>query len=87
MPGWAKHGLTKSIRTFARHEANLFEHNQLTQHRRLGLTKRTHEFRNAYPTTVRFREQIQQSKVIETDAMVYAQLVVKLELQAGVGTV
>jgi hypothetical protein len=58
-PSWAKHGLTKSIRTFSHHEANLFEHDQLTQHRRLGLTQRTHEFRNAYPTTVRFREQIQ----------------------------
>ena len=86
-PGWAKHGLTISIGTLAHHEAYLLEQNQLTLHSRWRLTQRTHACRNAYPTTVRLREQIQQRKVIETDAMVNAQLVVKLELQAGVGTV
>jgi len=86
-PGWAKHGLTISFRTLAHNKAYLLKQDQLTQPSRLRLTHRTYEFRDAYPTTLRLREQIQQRKVIETDAMVNAQLLVKLELQAGVGTV
>ena len=46
-----------------------------------------HKFRDADPTTVGLREQIQQREVVETDATACAQAVVKPELAAGVGTV